>query len=209
MTIEAVVFDIGNVLIRWEPEAYYDKTIGVEKRREFFNEVDLHGIQEIQDAGGDFKGLFYQAAEDYPKWRSELLQWHDNWAEIAQPAIPHSVSLLRALRAKGHQVFALSNFGDASFDMSEKQFPFLLEFDKRYISARMGAIKPDPKIYEIMEADCGVAPEKMLFTDDRADNIATATSRGWQTHLFEHPQGWADRLVAEGLLTPAEAAFDG
>ena len=65
----------------------------------------------------------------------------------------------------------------------------------------MQVIKPDPKIYTMLEQDCGVAPENLLFTDDRADNIAVAANRGWQTHLFEGPQGWADRLVEANLLS--------
>jgi 2-haloacid dehalogenase len=209
MKISAVVFDIGNVLIRWEPEVYYDATIGVDRRRDMFAQVDLHGLQERIDAGEDFKNTFYQAAEDYPDWRSEIRQWVDNWNEVAQPELPHSVSLLRALRAKGVTVFALTNFGVGSFALSEQQYPFLLEFDKRYVSGAMKVSKPNPKIYRLMEEDCGVPAHELLFADDRVDNIETAKSRGWQTHLFEHPQGWADRLVAEGLLTPEEARFNG
>lgn len=208
MTVSAVVFDIGNVLIRWKPEAYYDATIGVERRREMFVEVDLHNLQERIDAGADFKDTFYQAAEDNPKWHSEIRQWVDRWNDIARPELPHSVSLLRALRAKGVAVFALTNFGVGSFALSEQKYPFLKEFDKRYVSGAMMVSKPNPEIYRLMEQDCGVPATELLFTDDRADNIATAASRGWQTHLFEHPQGWAERLVAEGLLTAEEAHLD-
>lgn len=208
MTVSAVVFDIGNVLIRWKPEAYYDATIGVERRREMFVEVDLHDLQERIDAGADFKDTFYQAAEDNPKWHSEIRQWVDRWNDIARPELPHSVSLLRALRAKGVAVFALTNFGVGSFALSEQKYPFLKEFDKRYVSGAMMVSKPNPEIYRLMEQDCGVPATELLFTDDRADNIATAASRGWQTHLFEHPQGWAERLVAEGLLTAEEAHLD-
>ena len=70
----------------------------------------------------------------------------------------------------------------------------------------MNVTKPDPEIYRMVEADCGIAPGALLFTDDRHDNIAVADARGWQTHLFTGPQGWADRLVTAGLLTTAEAA---
>ncbi|MEM1066995.1 MAG: HAD-IA family hydrolase, partial [Pseudomonadota bacterium] len=83
---------------------------------------------------------------------------------------------------------------------------FLTEFDRRYISGHMRCIKPEPRIYEMVEADSGVAPGRLLFTDDKPDNIAAAAARGWQTHLFEGPEGWAARLVAEGLLRPEEAA---
>ena len=66
--------------------------------------------------------------------------------------------------------------------------------------------KPDAAIYEAVERDGGVAPQALLFADDRLDNIEAAQARGWQTHLFEGPEGFAERLVAEGLLSPAEAS---
>ena len=66
-------------------------------------------------------------------------------------------------------------------------------------------MKPFNRIYEIVEEDSAIEPDRLLFADDRMDNIEMAQARGWKTHLFEGPQGWADRLVAEGLLTAEEA----
>ncbi len=205
MTTEAVIFDIGNVLIEWQPERYYDRVIGEERRKEMFATVDLHGMNDKIDMGGDFKDVIYATAEDYPQFRDEIRMWYDNWIELANPVIDHSVRLLRALRAKGVPVFTLTNFGPASFAYAETQFDFLTEFDRRYISGHMKVIKPDPKIYQMVEEDCGIAPEALLFADDRVDNVNMARSRGWQAHLFEGPQGWADELVAKGLLTESEA----
>ncbi|WP_226779844.1 HAD family hydrolase [Oceaniglobus trochenteri] len=206
MTVNAVIFDIGNVLIEWQPERYYDRTIGEARRKALFAEVDLHAMNDLVDRGEDFRTTIYDMADATPAWADEIRAWHDNWIELAQPAIPHSVKLLRALRARGVPVFALTNFGDGTFDYAATVYDFLNEFDRPYVSGRMKVIKPDPKIYEMVEQDCGFAPETLLFADDRADNIAAAQARGWQGHLFTGPQGWADRLVAEGLLTPEEAA---
>lgn len=206
MSVDAVVFDIGNVLIEWQPESYYDRTIGAERRRALFAAVDLHGMNERVDRGEDFRHVIYETADAYPEWGDEIRAWYDRWIELAQPAIPYSVLLLRALRSKGIPVFALSNFGKGSFAEAEAEYPFLGEFDRRYISGHMGVTKPDADIFARMEADCGVPAARMLFTDDRAENIAAAEARGWQTHLFQGPKGWAERLVAEGLLSPAEAA---
>ncbi len=206
MAVELVIYDIGNVLIEWNPERYYDTAIGRERREAMFDEVDLHGMNDLVDRGADFRATVYDCAETYPRWRDEIRMWHDNWIELAQPAIDHSVRLLRALRAKGVPVQALTNFGIGSFEVGETHYPFLKEFDKRHISGHMQVIKPDPRIYEMVEESCGFAPEGILFVDDRVDNIAAAEARGWQGHLFDGPQGWADRLVAEGLLSAGEAA---
>jgi 2-haloacid dehalogenase len=87
-----------------------------------------------------------------------------------------------------------------------KTYPVLGECDREFISGRMQMVKPFNRIYEKVEEDTGIEPDRLIFTDDRADNIKAARARGWKTHLFEGAQGWADRLVAEGLLTAAEAA---
>ncbi len=206
MQPEAVIFDIGNVLIEWQPERFYDRVIGADRRRAMFSEVDLHGMNDKVDLGGHFTETIYGTAEEYPEWRTEIRMWHDHWIELASPAIDHSVRLKSALRAKGIPVFSLTNFGIQSFDYAATQYPFLAEFDRQYISGHMKVIKPDPEIYRMVEADCGIDPTALLFADDRPDNIAMAASRGWQTHLFDGPQGWADALVTHGLLTPQEAA---
>ncbi|MEX0278522.1 MAG: HAD family hydrolase [Ruegeria sp.] len=205
MPVEAVVFDIGNVLIEWQPERYYDQVIGEERRRAMFSEVDLHGMNDLVDQGHHFTDTIYDWAEKYPEWRDEIRMWHDNWIELAAPKIPHSVRLLRALRGNGVPVFALTNFGVQNFAYATTVYPFLNEFDRQYVSGRMKAVKPHQPIYQMVEADCGLKPSMLLFADDRVENLEAARSRGWQTHHFTGPEGWADRLVAEGLLSKKEA----
>ncbi len=205
MSVEAVVFDIGNVLIEWQPERHYDAKFGEARRRAMFDAIDMHEVNDRVDRGADFKATIYGAAEAAPEFAAEIRDWHDAWLSLAGPAIQHSVTLLRALRAKGIPCFALSNFGIGTFEIAEVEWPFLTDFDRRYISGYMGQVKPETPIYEMLEADCGVSPKGLLFADDRADNIEAAAARGWQTHLFDGPEGWARRLVAEGLLTTEEA----
>ena len=203
--ITAVVFDIGNVLIEWQPERFYDAVIGEDRRRAMFAEVDLHEMNDRVDQGQNFRDTIYAMADTLPEWRAEIRMWHDRWDEMATPPIDHSVRMLRQLRAKGIPVFALSNFGIESFAFAETIYPFLNEFDRRYLSGHMGVIKPAAKIYDMLEKDCGVMPSGLLFTDDRIDNINAAAERGWQTHLFTNPQGFADCLISHDLLTPQEA----
>lgn len=202
---QAVIFDIGNVLAEWHPERVYDRVIGPGRRRALFAEVDLHGMNALIDEGALFKETIYGWAERHPAWGSDIRLWHDRWIEMFSPVIPQSVHLLRMLRTKGVPVFALTNFGIHSFAFAQTQYDFLNEFDRAYVSGRMGVIKPDPRIYQMVEEDCGLPPDSLLFTDDRAENIAAAALRGWQTHHFTDPAGFAARLVAEGLLTDKEA----
>jgi 2-haloacid dehalogenase len=204
---QAVIFDIGNVLTRWQPEAFYDRVIGEDRRRALFAEVDLHRMNDIVDEGALFRETIYDWADRTPQWRAEIRMWYDRWIELASPRIEGAIALQRALRAKGVPVFALTNFGKYSFEEALPKMDFLTDFDRLYVSGRMGVIKPDPRIYEMVEDDCGLPPASLLFTDDRADNITAAARRGWRTHQFESWQGWAARLVAEGLLTAKEAGL--
>lgn len=205
MGVEAVIFDIGNVLIEWQPERYYDAVYGEPRRRALFGAVDLHAMNDRIDRGADFRRTIYDTAAAHPEFAAEIRDWHDNWIRLATPVIERSVRLQRALRARGVPVHALTNFGIGSFALAETHYDFLAEFDERFVSGHMGVIKPDPVIYEMVEARLGLPPDRLLFADDRADNIAAAAARGWQTHLFDGPEGWAERLVSEGLLTAEQA----
>ena len=207
MQPHAVIFDIGNVLTRWQPEAFYDRVIGIDRRRALFADVDLHGMNDVVDAGALFRETIYEWADRTPDWAPEIRMWYDRWIELASPRIEGSINLLRALRKNRVPVFALTNFGSYSYAEARGKLDFLSEFDREYVSGRMGVIKPAPRIYEMVEQDCGIAPNLLLFSDDKAENITAAARRGWRTHQFETWQGWAQRLVAEGLLTHAEAGL--
>jgi len=149
-----VIFDIGNVLIEWQPERFYDRVIGEERRRAIFDTVDLHKMNDRVDRGEHFRDVIYETADQYPEIRDDIRMWHDNWIEMASPAIEHSVRLMRALQAKRVPVFALTNFGVESFAYAQTQYDFLNEFDRAYVSGHMKVIKPDADIYAQLEADC-------------------------------------------------------
>jgi 2-haloacid dehalogenase len=204
---QAVIFDIGNVLIGWDAERFYDARIGQARREHFMAEVPIHAANIAVDAGAPFHATIYGLAERHPDWAPEIRWWHDHWLEMVGPVIHGSVDLLRALRAKGVPVFALSNFGRETFVLAAAEFDFLNEFDRTYVSGHLGVIKPDPAIYEMVERDLGMAPQALIFVDDKAENIDMALARGWRGHIFDGHQGWARRLVAEGLLTQDEAGL--
>jgi 2-haloacid dehalogenase len=202
---QAVVFDIGRVLIEWEPERFYDGVLGEARRREFFATVPIHAMNERVDLGEVWADSVAALAGEHPDWAEAISHWHHRWIEMASPEIPRSVRLLRALKARGVPVFALTNFGRETFDFAATHYPFFHEFDRAFVSGRLRLAKPDPAIYEAVERDSGLSGPQLLFTDDRPENVEAAARRGWRTHLFEGPEGLAERLVAEGLLTEEEA----
>ena len=206
MAVDLVVFDIGKVLLEWDPKGYYDRAMGHVARVRLFRDVPLEEMNLSIDRGRPWHEAVEATAERYPRWRTDILSWRDNWHEMAGPLIPESVSLLRALRSKGIPCWALTNFGRETLAHAQTLWPELTEFDGMVVSGHERIVKPEPGIYEALERATQVPPGRILFTDDRADNIAAAEARGWQTHLFTGPDGWADCLVGHGLLTEAEAA---
>ena len=105
MPIDAVIFDIGNVLIEWQPENFYDRTIGADRRKAFFAATDMHKHHEQVDAGVPLLEMVETVVALHPDWEAEIRMWHDNWNDLAAPAIPHSVRLLDALNRNNVPVF--------------------------------------------------------------------------------------------------------
>ena len=205
MTVEAVVFDIGNVLIEWQPERYYDRRIGRQRREAFFGAFDFHGLMNEIDAGAPFSEIVAARAQAHPEHAAEIVMLRDEWLEMAGTVIDHSVRLMEALRAKGVPVYALSNFGAENFGWSAEAHSFLRSFDRAYISGEMGMRKPHAEIYAAVEADSKIAPERLLFGDDREENVAAAQARGWRAVRVDSAGHLAQALVSHGLLTEEEA----
>ena len=204
--IEAVVFDIGRVLIEWHPEGFFDEIMGsTEAREQMFYETAIMDMNDRIDMGEPWREAVYTLADQFPQYAEYIRLWHDRWLDIATPAIDGSVRLKAQLLAKNIPVFALTNFGVGTFEVAQRAYPFLREFDQTFVSGHLKMMKPDPAFYAVLENETGVDPEALLFTDDRPENLESARLRGWKTHLFTNPEGLAERLVAEGLLTPQEA----
>jgi 2-haloacid dehalogenase len=202
-TPRAVVFDIGNVLIEWHPDKLYERLIpDPAARAAFFAETGVDAMNLDVDRGLPWKAHVYGHAEKHPAWAPMIRAWHDCWTEMFRPAIPGTIELLRLLRRRGVPVHALSNFGAESFEVGRTIYPVLEEFDVPVISGREGTIKPEPRIYEILEERTGLSGAELFFTDDRPENIAAARRRGWQGHVFRNPAALALELVERGLIEP-------
>lgn len=195
-----MVFDIGRVLISWDPEGFYDRVIGPARRAALFAAVDLHAMNLNIDLGRGFHRVVADCAAAHPDWAPEIMLWHDRWSDMVPGAIDGSVRVMRALRARGVPVLALTNFGRETLSMARARFDFLNDFDAMFVSGDLGLIKPDPAIYAAVEA-AGHAAESLFFADDMPANCAAAAARGWHVHRFEGAPGLSRALVAQGLLT--------
>ena len=196
----AVVFDVGNVLVHWRPEDVYARLIpDAAERKALFDRVDFEAMNLRGDRDGRLADEVAALAARHPADAGPIIAWHDNWEEMFSPPIPESFALLAAVQAAGTRTVALTNFAADTWEKAVRMHPALGTFDVAVVSGREGAIKPERRIYEILEARTGLSGADLFFTDDRADNIAAAAARGWRTHLFEGPAGLKAALKGVGL----------
>lgn len=204
--VRAIVFDIGRVLVGWDPEGAFARWLGAERAERLFAEVALHQMNLRVDRGAPFAAEVEALAAAHPDWAPEIRLWHERWSEMFAPPIDGTVRLLERLRAGPLPVHALTNFGVDTFEIARRQYPFLQGFTRTFVSGHLGVLKPEPGIYAAVEAATGLSGAEIFFTDDSPANVEAAAARGWRAHLFEGPEGLEARLAAEGLLEPERAA---
>jgi 2-haloacid dehalogenase len=198
--VEAVVWDIGNVIGIWDPEGYYDARIGREARDRFFAETGIEAVNARLDLGAPARETLAEHAARHPDWAAEIRAWFDDWGLMFARPVEGSAEVFAEVKASGVTVLALSNFWAETFEIAKGIHPVLNGFDRAFVSAHLGLAKPDPAIYAALEEGTGLSGAALLFADDRAENIAAAEARGWKGHLFKDAAGWRDRLVSEGVL---------
>ena len=200
MSIDTIVFDLGNVLIPWEPRWLFRKLIANEAEIErFLQEVDFNAWNAAHDAGQPFAQGIAQTGERFPQYRHLLQAYFDRWEESVGEPINESLQLLQELKAAGFRLLALTNFSTETFPIARRRYAFLQEFEGILVSGEEGLIKPDPAIYERLFARYRVDPAKAVFIDDSAANVLTAHELGMHAIHFTQPQGLRPALQAIGL----------
>lgn len=179
MANKDVVFDLGNVLLRWNPRNLYRKVFSDAARMEEFlaGACSLAWIHSI-DGCHDFADPIAARAKEFPEYAEELALFDARWLETLDGAIEENLAIMRALKASGRPVYALTNYPEQKFELSREIHPFLDEFDTIVVSGRERVTKPDPRIYQILFARSGRRPEELVFVDDVARNIAAAERLG-------------------------------
>jgi len=200
-SIDNVIFDIGNVLIRWEPEQLYRRMFPDDAAiHAFYAETGLltHNIE--LDRGEPFAVVLADLAAKHPHHAEALHAFNHRWPETVVGDIPETVAMLQELRARRVPNYAITNFSREKFDVALEMFPVLRGFDGIVVSADVRMVKPDPAIFRLLLDRHQLNPARSLFIDDNADNIATARTLGLATHHFGEPAALRRDLVARGLL---------
>ena len=198
--MKAIVFDIGNVLIRWDPVPAFLPDLGsVAPVRDFMTRVDFDARNLRADGGARFADLAAELSD--PADRALLAAYPARFAATVTEAIEGSWALLDRLRARGSQIHAITNWSAETWPEGIRAHPRLgSAFRSVLVSGEVGMVKPDPAIYRLFCARAGLAPGDCLFIDDRAENCAGAESTGMQAELFTTPDALETALTHRGLL---------
>lgn len=199
-TIDTVVFDLGNVLISFNPRWLYRKLLPDEAAIDrFFAETAFDAWNAQMDSGLSFaEGIAAQSAR-FPHYRPLFEAFFERWHEVIGGAIPESLAVFQALRQAGIRTYALSNFSAETYPLATRRFPFLLDFDGSVISGHERISKPDPAIYELLCNRYSIAPERAVFIDDKRENVEAARRHGMQGVHFTDPLALGPALRALGL----------
>ena len=189
--IKNIVFDIGQVLLTFNPEQYLRDQFNLStgQIKEIAKETFRSSIWLDLDRGRISKNEAAEVfAQRLPKYSQVLIEGVLNWEEILNPIEPN-VELLKEFKDSGvYDVYALSNFNDESYQVAKNEFSFLNLFKGEVISGEVGWIKPEPEIYELLLERFKLDPTETLFIDDSKENVDAAEEFGIKTIHYRNPE---------------------
>ena len=198
--IRHIVFDIGKVLIHYDPDLPYSRLIpDAERRRWFFENVCTHDWNIEQDRGRSWADAEALLIEAHPGEADNIRAFRAHWHEMVPHHYEDTVALMLGLIEDGRDVTMLTNFAADTFKEARRRFPFLNRPRGVTVSGEVGLIKPDRAIYERHAADFGLEPAKTLFIDDSAKNVEGAIAAGWLAVLYEGAEKLRRDLEARGI----------
>lgn len=203
-SIAAVVFDLGGVLIDWDPRHLYRQLFAdTEDMERFLAEVATVEWNRTLDAGRSWTEAVDELVAAHPERRALIEAYHARWPEMLGGEIEGTVGVLAEVRAAGLPVYALSNWASTTFQVTRDRFPFLDWFDGVVISGEVGAAKPDNRIFEALIERYDLVPERAVFIDDLPANVQAAEAMGFRTIRFQGADELRRSLTALAVLPNA------
>jgi HAD superfamily hydrolase (TIGR01509 family) len=198
--IRHIVFDIGRVLIHYDPHIPFARIIPDDAERNwFFTNVCTHDWNLEQDRGRAWEDAETLLIEAHPDRIEHIRAFRKHWHEMVSHAYVESVAIMEALIQEGRDVTMLTNFAADTFKEARKLFPFLDMPRGVTVSGEIGLIKPDIAIYEKHSRDFDLSPAHTLFIDDAPANVEGARLAGWNAVLFTDPEKLKTDLAAHGI----------
>ncbi|WP_245443257.1 HAD family hydrolase [Labrys okinawensis] len=205
-SIEAVVFDLGGVLIDWNPLYLYRRLLPDEEAaRRFLAEVCTPAWNGQFDAGKPFAEGVAELSAEFPHHGELISAFHTRWPEMLGGAIEGTVAILEELRRAEVALHAISNWSSETFPIAAERYAFLSYFEVLIVSGERKLAKPDPAIFELFLQETGLSATACVFIDDNAENIATASRLGFKAIRFRDPETLRRDLGALGLLSAQSA----
>jgi 2-haloacid dehalogenase len=201
---DTVVFDIGGVLVDWDPRHLYrDLFDGDEQRMEWFlAEVASPDWNHTMDAGRPRADAVAELVARHPDLEALIRAWHDRWQDMLAGEIAGTVEVLDRLEERGLRLLALTNWSAETFPEAQRRYASLRRFEAVVVSGEHGLAKPDPALFRLLLERHRVDPVTSVYIDDRAANLDTARSLGLTGVLFTGPDRLARDLTDLGLLAP-------
>jgi len=198
--IRHIVFDIGKVLIHYDPELPYRRLIpDEEKRRRFFAEICTPEWNIEQDRGRTWEEAEALLIANHPDEAENIRGFRRNWHEMVPHAYEESVAIMEALIERRFDVTMLTNFASDTFLEARERFPFLQKPRGVTVSGDIRAIKPDRAIFDHHVIAFGLEPQATLFIDDSAKNVEGARAAGWNAVQFVDPETLRKDLAGYGI----------
>ena len=200
--ITTLIFDLGGVLIDWNPRHLYRKLLDDEAAiDDFLDRICTSDWNEQQDAGRSLEAATKSKVEEFPEKKELIEAYYGRWSEMLGGPIAGTVALLEELRRQqNYKLLALTNWSDETFPVAWERYSFLRYFEDILVSGREGLKKPDPAIYRLLLERNGLDPQGALFIDDNARNVAAAKKMGIKTIHFTSSGDFKNALEEKGLL---------
>ena len=205
--IDAVVFDLGAVLIGWDPRNLYRKLTDDQEKIEYFlSKICTPEWNSRQDAGRPFTDAVIELTQKHPEFQEWIELYHSRWHEMISGPIEGTVAILEELaRSRRVKLFALTNWSAETFPYALKTFPFLTEFEGIVVSGVEKLIKPNPELYQILLRRYHLNAKQCIFIDDLERNVEAARALGFSGLVFTSPDGLRRQLEQMGLLNSRES----
>ncbi|MVA57486.1 HAD family hydrolase [Agrobacterium vitis] len=199
--IRHIVFDIGKVLIHYDPNLPFSRIIpDANERQWFFDNVCTHDWNIEQDRGRTWADAEALLIAEYPDREAHIRAFRQHWREMVPHAYDGTVEIFNALIDEGRDVTMLTNFAADTFVEAREMFPFLNRPRGVTVSGEIGLIKPDVAIYQRHATDFGLDPAHSIFIDDSLPNVVGAKAAGWQAVHFVSPEKLKADLQDLGVI---------
>ncbi|RPJ27832.1 MAG: HAD family phosphatase [Chloroflexi bacterium] len=185
--IKAIIFDYGNVLLKWDPRNIYQHFFpnDLEGMERFLREVNFADWNLQQDKGRPFVEGVAILSQQFPHYSHLIQAFHDHWIDSVGGPVIGTVDILKKLKQAGYPLYGLSNWSAETFPHARKKHDFFDLFDDMVISGEVGHVKPDPEIFQILLDKIGKPAKECLFIDDALPNIHQAQKMGFAVVHFQ------------------------